>query len=222
MVDLFLFRSPVGHIFILISRRTHTYSDSSYAVLSLYIYLYRGTYPHTRTYNYLRSLVGVHRTYAYIEVPLGTIRLILIPFLRILYLCYKAYSCILDLILVFRILYLYLGTYSCISDLILILQSIYLYLESYTCITELILIFRILYLYYRAYNCISDFILILRNLYLFYRYGSTRRYYRDFTCTKVLVGTIEQIRKYPYVHSDLYHIHFFTLILYSESYHITV
>ena len=38
--DIFLFRSPVGHIFILISRRTHTYSNSSYAVLSLYIYLY--------------------------------------------------------------------------------------------------------------------------------------------------------------------------------------
>ena len=40
MEDLFLFQSPVGHIFILISRRTHTYLDSSYAVLSLYIYLY--------------------------------------------------------------------------------------------------------------------------------------------------------------------------------------
>ena len=68
IVDLFLFRSPVGHIFILISRkthtyidflvcdtelihililisrRTHTYSDSSYTVLNLYIYLDGGTY----------------------------------------------------------------------------------------------------------------------------------------------------------------------------------
>ena len=40
MADLFLFRSPVGHIIILISRMTHTYSDSSYTALSLYLYLY--------------------------------------------------------------------------------------------------------------------------------------------------------------------------------------
>ena len=101
--DIYLCLSPVGHILILISRRTHTYSDFSYAVLSLYIYLYKGTYPHTHTYLklilvpisrksykaytytrtgtyiYLRSPVGVHRTYAYTEVPLGTTKFIRIP-----------------------------------------------------------------------------------------------------------------------------------------------
>ena len=106
IADLFLFRSPVGHIFILISRRTHTYidflvcdtelihililisrrthtySDSSYTVLNLYIYLDRGTYPHTHTSISL-ILVQISRrsykAYAYTEVPLGTTRLILIP-----------------------------------------------------------------------------------------------------------------------------------------------
>ena len=78
-------------------------------------------------------------------------------------------------------------------------------------VTELILIFRILFLYYGAYTCTkvlvgathihytevpvgtTGLILILQNLYLFYRYGSTRRYYRNFTCTKVPAGSTEQI-----------------------------
>ena len=53
MADLFLFRSPVGHIFILISRRTHTYIDFRVCgtelihilirrYLSTYSYLYGG------------------------------------------------------------------------------------------------------------------------------------------------------------------------------------
>ena len=37
----------------------------------------------------------------------------------------------------------------------------------------------------------TGLILTLQNLYLFSQYGSTRRYYRDFTCTEVLVGIIE-------------------------------
>ena len=80
---------------------------------------------------------------------------------------------------------------------------------------DLILVLRILYLCYGAYSgakvpvgttqipytevpiCTTGLILILQKLYLFYRYGSTRRYYRDFTCTKVPVGTTEQIQRYP-------------------------
>ena len=42
----------------------------------------------------------------------------------------------------------------------------------------------------------NGLILILQTLYLYYRYGSTRRYYRDFTCTKVPVGTTKQIQRY--------------------------
>ena len=51
-------------------------------------------------------------------------------------------------ILGLRILYLFYRAYSCISDLILVLWSIYLSYETYTCITEHILVLRILYLYY--------------------------------------------------------------------------
>ena len=115
-----------------------------------------------------------------------------------------------------------------------------MYFGSYTCITEHNLVLRILYLCYGAYSCTkvpvgttriyytevpvgtTGLILILQDLYLFYRYGSTHRYYRDFTCTKVPIGTTEQIQRYREVHSDLYHIHFCTLIRYSESYYITV
>ena len=43
----------------------------------------------------------------------------------------------------------------------------------------------------KSYSCISDLILVFRILYLYYGYGSTHRYYRDFTCTKVPVGTTE-------------------------------
>ena len=78
-----------------------------------------------------------------------------------------------------------------------------MYFGSYTCLTEHILILRILYLYYGAYTYTkvlvgtNGLILILQNLYFFYRYRSTHRYYRDFTCTKVPVGTTKQIQGYP-------------------------
>ena len=177
-IELILIRIAILHllgsysysrlILIPISRRTHTYSDSLYAVSSLYIY--EGTYTHTGTSIYL-VLVQIsrrsYRAYTYTEVPLGTT----------------------ELILVFRILYLYYGAYPCLTDNILVLRSLFLYFGSYTCITEHILVFRILYLYYRCFACITILILILQNLYLYYRYGSTRRYYRDFSCTKVPVGT---------------------------------
>ena len=63
---------------------------------------------------------------------------------------------------------------------------------------------------------IREYPLVLQRFYLFYRYGSTRRYYWTYTYfidTGVPVSTTEQIQRY---------IQIFTLILYSESYHITV
>ena len=104
-------------------------------------------------------------------------------------------------------LFLYFGSYTCITKLILVLRILFLYFGSYTCITDLIHVLRILYLCYGAYSGtkvplgttqIPDTevpvgttrpILILKNFYLIYRYGSTRRYYRDFSFTKVPVGT---------------------------------
>ena len=75
-------------------------------------------------------------------------------------------------------------TYSCLTDLILVLRSMYLYFRSYTCITEHVLVFQILYLYYRTGTCISDEEVPV---------GTTEH----FTCTKVPVGTPEQIQRYP-------------------------
>ena len=160
VVDLFLFRSPVGHIFILISRRTytfidflvcdtelihililishrtHTYSDSSYTVLNLYIYLDEGTY-HVLILlfilNLFRSLVGVTE-------------LMLIP--RYLYTYW----------------YLYLSQISRRS-----LKNLCLYRGTLR--------------YYKAYTYTIGLILILRRLHLF---GGTRRYYRTDTCTSYL------------------------------------
>ena len=102
LADLFLFRSLVGHIFILISRRTHTYIDfrvcrtelihilirrylSTYSYLYLSqisrrssqnLCLYSDTYTCTGAYIYLRSPVGVHRTYAYTEILIHVLVLI--------------------------------------------------------------------------------------------------------------------------------------------------
>ena len=85
------------------------------------------------------------------------------------------------------------------SDLILVLRSIYMYFRAYTCIIEHILVFRSIYLYFRSYTYITRLILILQNLYLYHRYGSTCRYYRDFTYTKVPVGTTEHILIHRYL-----------------------
>ena len=57
-----------------------------------------------------------------------------------------SYTCLTEHILVLRILYLCYRTYSYIYDLILVLQSLFLSYGSYTCVTELIRVFRILFL----------------------------------------------------------------------------
>ena len=89
---LYLLRSYThgGLILIPISRRTHTYAcirriliqDSQRTYIYIYIYIsdfcQTDTYPYTRPYLSLKSPVGVHITYAYTEVPLGTTKLILI------------------------------------------------------------------------------------------------------------------------------------------------
>ena len=139
-----------------------------------------------------------------------------------LFLYFRSFSCITEHILVFRILYLYYGAYYCISDTEVSVgttehftctkvpvgttKQIH-YTEVPVDTTGLILILQNLYLFYRygsthryyrdslygstrryywAYTYITKFILILP-------IRSTRRYYRDFTCTEVPVGTTEQI-----------------------------
>ena len=117
------------------------------------------------------------------------------------------YTCIIELILVLRNVYLYIGAHPCISDLILVLQSIYMYCGTYTCTKVPVGTTHIHYTevpvgtthihYAEVPVSTTGLIFILQNLYLYYRYGSTRRYYRDITCTKVPVGTREQIQRYP-------------------------
>ena len=142
--DLYLFRTPKGHIYI-------------------YIYIYisdfcqTDTYPYTRTYLSLKSPVGVHRTYAYTEVPLGTTKLILI--LRSLHLfrgTRRYYRDMTERIRVLRNLFLYgstrkyykyYKTYTGTSYLNLVLRSISWHYGTYTYVTELILVLRILYLF---------------------------------------------------------------------------
>ena len=143
------------------------------------------TYPHTRTYIPLKSLVRVHVNYAYTKVPLGTTRLILILWSLHLFGGTRGYyRDMTERILVLRNLFLYgstrkyYKTYIGNLYLILVLRSISWSYRTYTCITELVLVFQILYLSYRAYTCISDLILVLRSIYL--SYGS-------YTCVTELI-----------------------------------
>ena len=86
MVDLFLFRSPVGHIFILISRRTHTdiYLRRTHTYIDFLVYgtelihILRRRYLSTYTYFYLSytcsgfsqdTYLYLYKTYTYSDLP---------------------------------------------------------------------------------------------------------------------------------------------------------
>ena len=68
-------------ILIPISHRTHTYSDSSYAVLSLYIY--KGTYAHTTSIYLILVQISSrsYRAYTYTKVLLHVLVLLSILYL---------------------------------------------------------------------------------------------------------------------------------------------
>ena len=151
MADLFLFRSPVGHIFILISHRTHTFIDflvCDTELIHILILISRRTH----TYAYLPSNI-------YLCLSLEGCILIQIFQRTYIYRTYT-YTCLTDLILVLRNLFLYFISYICIPKLILVFQILYFYYGTYSCISNLILVFRILYLYYGTYSCISYLILV--------------------------------------------------------------
>ena len=140
------------------------------------------TYPHTHTYISLKSPVGVHKTYAYTDVPLGTTKLILI--LRSLHLfggTRRYYRDMTERILVLRNLFLYgstrkyYKTYTGTSYLILVLRSISWSYRTYTfitelilCISDLILVLQNLYMYFRSYTCLTEHIHVFQILYLSY------------------------------------------------------
>ena len=105
------------------------------------------------------SQVGVYETYAYIEVPLGTTKLILILWSSHLFGgTRRYYGDITKHIMVLRNLPLYgstrkyYKTYTGTSYLILVLRSVSWSYGTYTCITELILVFWIFVLYFKSYT----------------------------------------------------------------------
>ena len=129
---------------------------------------------------------------------------------------YRTYTCISDLIHVFQILYMFYRVYTCLTELILVLRNLLLSYGSYSCakvpvgtisqnrsgsyhIQGQIRLRQIQTFVFRRYRSPIHYtevpvgtiglILILQNLYLFFQYESTRRYYRNFTCTKVPAGT---------------------------------
>ena len=210
MADLFLFRSPVGHKFILISRRPHIYIDFLVCDTEL-IHILILISHRTHTYAYLPSDIYLClslKGYILIQISQRTyIGLILILVLRILYLHYRAYTCISDLIIVLQSLFLYFISYTCITELILVFQILYLYSGTYSCISDLILVFRILYLYYGAYSYITDTEVPVGTTEIFL-VQSTPRYY--ITDTEVPVGTF---RSLPY--SFLYSYSLFRVFSYN-------
>ena len=102
---------------MLISRRTHSYSDSSHAILSLYMYLYGGTYPHTHTY----------------------IKLILVPISRKSYIAYIYTEALIHVLVLLSILYLLRSPVGVIGLILKLIAGLFLYRSSLG-VTELILV----------------------------------------------------------------------------------
>ena len=73
----------------------------------------------------------------------------------ILYMSYRAYTYLMELILILRSIYWSYRTWTCIYDLIHVLQSIYLSYRTYTDLTELILVLQDLLLSYGSYSCVK-------------------------------------------------------------------
>ena len=173
VADLFLFRSPVGHILILISHKTHTYIDFLVCGTELIHILIRR---HLSTYSYL-SLSQISRR-----------RSQNLCFYRDTLRYNKAYTYTIGLILILRSLHLFGGTrryYRDMTERILVLRNLFLYGSTRK---------------YYLFECLKRHILVLiSNFYLFkstvgttdlYSYGSTRRYYRVYPFPKL-------IRRYP-------------------------
>ena len=148
IADLFLFRSPVGHIFILISRRTHTYTFFLVCGTEL-IHVFIRRYLSTYSYLYLSQIS--RRSSQNLCLYRDTLR------------HYKAYTNTIGLILILRSLHSLGGTrryYRDITERILVLRNLFLYGSTHK---------------YYLFKCPKRHILVLiSNLYLI---KSTRRYY---------------------------------------------
>ena len=127
MVDLSLFRSPIGVTELMLIQRYwyFIYLRSPIGVYRTYTYSTEFTlvrrYP--KVSQRLRDIYWYYRTYPYMKVPVGTTKLILV--LRILYLFYEVYPGLTELILVLQNLYMYFKSYTCNTELILVLRNLY-------------------------------------------------------------------------------------------------
>ena len=83
------------------------------------------------------------------------------------------YTCISNFIHVLQSIYLSYRTYIGLTELILVLRNLYWYFGSYTCVTELIHVFQILHVYYGTYIYLTELIQVLGILFLC---KGTRRY----------------------------------------------
>ena len=184
--NIYLCEDTRRFILVHISRRTHSYSYSSYTIMNLYIYIDGGTYPHThiylkvilvssslrsyRTYAdtevliYLRSLVGVYRDITECILVLQNLSLYGSTRKYYLFKCTKRRT----LVLISNLSYTYTGVPVGTTEFILI-RSLYedtrryYRTHTYSCISDLILVFQILYMYYRTYTCLTKLILALQS-----------------------------------------------------------
>ena len=115
----------------------------------------------------------------------------------------------------------FMNSYNKLIHILVLIANLYL-LRFPLGSTELILVLITDLYLIRSLLGISGLILVLiTDLYLF---RGIRRYYRAYTCTEVSIGNMELIlvQRYSWVHSRQKNIHYFTLIRYLDSDHITV
>ena len=168
--NIYLCECTRRFILVHISRRTHSYSYSSYTILNLYIYLDGGTY-------HVIILLSILYLFRF---PVGVTELMII----------QRYS--------YTYWYLYLSHISRRSlQNLCLYRGTLRYYKTYTYIIGLILILQRLHMFggtRRYYRDITERILILRNLSL---YGSTRKYYKTYTGTSYLILVLRSI-SWPY------------------------
>ena len=163
--------------------QTYAYSDlylSHYdLILTQELHLWQ-TYP----YLDLKLIALILIRVLYLEQsPVGVTKPMLV--LRILYLYYRAYPCLTDILLVLHSLFWYFESYPGITEHTHVFWILYMYYRTYTCILDLIHIFQILFMSYRVSTGLTELILVLRNLY--WSYGT-------YTChTFIIISSISSI-----------------------------
>ena len=77
----------------------------------------------------------LHGAYSDTKVPVGTTEI-----LRNVYMYFRSYTCLTELILVLRNLYGSYGTYTGLTEIILVLRNLYWHYKTDYCLTDLVLV----------------------------------------------------------------------------------